>query len=303
MQLLQQLCSIHAPSGNEENIKTFLLEYIENNKAKWLHNPEVIHGDGFQDCIILKFGNPRTAVFAHIDTIGFTVRYENQLIPIGGPEAESGYKLIGHESFGPIGCELIVDEENRTFHNFARPIDRGTNLTFKPDFKQTPHNVECCSLDNRLGVYNALKLAKTIEDGVIVFSCYEEHGGGTVPFLIKYIYEQYNVRQALISDITWITEGVFPGKGVAISLRDNHIPRKNFTNKIVKIAKTNNIPYQLEVEAGGSSDGREIQHSPYPIDWCFIGAAEDNVHTPFERVHKLDIESMCTLYKALLREL
>ena len=31
--------------------------------------------------------------------------------------------------------------------------------------------------------------------------------------------------QALISDITWVTEGVTHGKGCAISLRDSGVPR------------------------------------------------------------------------------
>ena len=52
-----------------------------------------------------------------------------------------------------------------------------------------------------------------------------------------------------------------------------------------------------------ASDGRELQLSPYPWDWCFIGAAEENVHTPFEKVHKKDIEGMVKLYQVLMKEL
>ena len=303
MHLLKQLCDIHGPSGNEENIKKFILHYINENISSWLYTPEIIHGDDLHDCIILKFGQPRTAVFAHIDTIGFTVRYENQLIPIGGPEVETGYKIRGQDSLGSIECEILLDEDNRSYHNFARQIERGTDLSFVPKFKETANYIQCCSLDNRLGVYNALKIAETLKDGVIVFSCYEEHGGGTMPFLIKYIYEQYNIHQALVSDITWVTDGVLPGKGVVISLRDRSIPRKSFINRIIKIAEISNVQFQLEVESEGSSDGREIQHSPYPIDWCFIGAPEQNVHTPFEKVYKGDIASMIELYQILLSEL
>ena len=36
----------------------------------------------------------------------------------------------------------------------------------------------------------------------------EEHGGGSVGYLAKFIYEKYGVKQAHISDITWVTEGV-----------------------------------------------------------------------------------------------
>ena len=39
----------------------------------------------------------------------------------------------------------------------------------------------------------------------------------------------------------------------------------------------------------------------YPWDWCFIGAAEQFVHTPNEKVHKKDIEGMIELYKTLMK--
>jgi putative aminopeptidase FrvX len=149
-------------------------------------------------------------------------------------------------------------------------------------------------------VYNALKVAEKLKDGVIVFSTWEEHGGGSVPYLAKYVYEQCNVKQALVCDITWASDGIDPGKGVVISMRDRNIPRQSFVKKIIQIAKKNNVQFQLEVEGMGSSDGRELQLSPYPLDWCFIGAPEQNAHTPFERVHKKDIESMIQLYECLM---
>jgi putative aminopeptidase FrvX len=57
------------------------------------------------------------------------------------------------------------------------------------------------------------------------------------------------------------------------------------------------------VEHTGGSDGIELQHSPYPFDWCFIGAPEDYVHTPDEKVHKSDIQAMLSLYKFLMEKL
>jgi putative aminopeptidase FrvX len=303
MKLLKALCSIHAPSGNEFEIKQFLLDYIEQNKNKWAVQPEVIHGEEFQDCILLKFGTPKTAVFAHMDSIGFTVRYQNQLVPIGGPHAETGIKLTGHDSLGPIDCTLEVNDEHQLFYKFGRAIDTGTDLVFKCDFRETKTAVTSCYLDNRLGVYSALKLAETLENGVIAFSSWEEHGGGSVPYLAKYIYEKWHIKQVLISDITWVTDGVHAGKGVAISMRDRNIPRKTFINKIIGLARESGIDFQLEVEGNGSSDGREFQISPYPFDWCFIGAPEDNVHSPDETVDKQDIESMIAMYKYLMARL
>ncbi len=303
MNLLKQLCEIHAPSGDESPIKDFLLKYIKKEGKKWKTVPEIFEGDEFQDCIVLKFGVPRTAIFAHMDSIGFTVRYFNQLLPIGSPDAEMGTKLVGRDKHGPIECELEFDKENHAFYKFGRVIERGTGLTYKVLFRDTKLFIQSAYLDNRLGVYNALKVAETLQDGIIVFSCWEEHGGGSVPYLAKFIYEQWGVRQALISDITWVSQGVEPGKGVAISLRDRNLPRRKYVERIIKIAERRKVDHQLEVEGSGSSDGRELQVSPYPFDWCFVGAPEQNPHTPDEKVHKHDIKTMIALYKCLMEDL
>lgn len=301
--LLKQLCSVQAPSGEEASMNRFLLDYIKKEKKNWKAKPQVFQGADFQDCIVLKFGKPRTALYAHMDSIGFTVRYFNQLLPIGSPDAESGTRLVGEDSRGKIECELMFDHEQHALYKFGRAIDRGTSLTYKIDFKETSSHIQTPYLDNRLGIYNALKVAETLTDGVIVFSAWEEHGGGSVPYLAKFIYEKWKIQQALVSDITWATDGVDLGKGVAISMRDKNIPRKSYVKRIISIAEKNKIPHQLEVEGVGSSDGRELQISPYPFDWCFVGAPEEHPHTPHERVHKRDIESMVDLYRALLKEL
>ena len=81
------------------------------------------------------------------------------------------------------------------------------------------------------------------------------------------------------------------------------LPRRKYLNKIISIANDSGIKYQLEVESAGGSDGSVLQKSDLPIDWCFIGAPEDNVHTPNEKVYKKDIESMIELYRVLMDEL
>ncbi|BDD10743.1 aminopeptidase [Fulvitalea axinellae] len=303
MELLRQLCAIHSPSGEEFRMAEFILKYVETHSSNWKTTPEIIHGDETQDMVILVFGKPRTAVYAHTDSIGFTVRYNDQLVPIGGPEAENGYILTGKDGLGDIECELTVDAEGRVRYRYSREIDRGTSLIFKPDFNENATVVRSPSLDNRLGVYNALKIAENLEHGALVFSTYEEHGGGTASVAARLLYERFGLKQALVSDVTWATDGVHIGEGVAVSLRDSGIPRYTFVKRILDIAKKSEIPYQLEVEASGGSDGRELQRSPYPVDWCFIGPPSADPHSPFETVSKKDIESMIGLYEILMREL
>ncbi|MCB0736248.1 MAG: aminopeptidase [Bacteroidetes bacterium] len=301
MQLLKALTEIHAPSGEEHYLKDFILEFVAENAKNWKVEPIIIK-DGIQDNLMLVFGKPRTAVFAHMDSIGYTVAYNNKVVKIGGPDCTGNWELVGHDSKGEIDT-ILLEKNDELFVKFKRPIDRGTSLTFKPNFQETKNFIQSPYMDNRLGVYNALKLCETLENGIVAFSCWEEHKGGAVPYLGKMIYEEYSVSQALISDITWVTEGVLAGKGVAISMRDSSIPRRSFVNHIIELTKQSGIPYQLEVESAGGSDGTALQMSPYPFDWCFIGAPESHVHSPLEKVHKADIDAMLKLYEYLMEKL
>ena len=152
--------------------------------------------------------------------------------------------------------------------------------------------MQSCYLDNRLGVWAALRLAETLE-----------HGGGSVPYLARFLHETYGVWQALICDSTWVTEGVQAGAGCVISLRDSLIPRRSYVERIRRIAAAAGIAHQGEVEGVGGSDAKDLQRSDVAWDWCFVGAPEDHVHTPDEIVAKADITSMVALYQALMREL
>ncbi len=307
MKLLEELVKIEGASGDESRIKEFIVDYVEKEQDNWKVKPTLYHGDGFQDALILVFGKPRTAIFAHIDTIGFTVGYDNQLIKIGGPRTIEGMTLIGEDSQGKIETELMIIENEegpaRLECVFPRTIDRGTNLTFKPNFRDSEYFIESPYMDNRLGTWVALQTARNMENGAIVFSTYEEHGGGSVGFLGRFLYDKYQLSQAIISDITWVTDGVKHGAGVAISMRDKGVPRKSYLNKIIDIAKEGNIDFQLEVESAGGSDGTMLQQTDLPFDWCFIGAPEDNVHSPDEKVHKGDIAAMIELYNLLIQKL
>jgi putative aminopeptidase FrvX len=301
-EFLKELLSIPSVSGDEFEFLSKLLHRINQRKSDWKVSPELFFGEKYHDCILLKFGTPRTAVFAHVDTIGFMVRYANQLIPVGGPEQIPGTRLVGKDSLGEISCKLLV-EGDELFHDFPRKIERGTRLSFAQDIRIDDEFIQAAYLDNRLGVHAALQLCETIEDGWVVFTTYEEHGGGSMPFLLQFIQNTAPIKQALISDITWITDGVHHHEGVVVSIRDKFIPRKKFIDRIIRLVQQSGIPFQLEVEAYGGSDGREVQFSPYAIDWCFIGAAEDQVHSPDEKVSLRDLESMVHVYQYLLKEL
>ncbi len=307
MKLLEELISIRGASSDEGLIKDFIVNHVKSNMHNWKTQPTILAGDEHQDTLVLVFGNPRTAIYAHTDTIGFSVGYDRDLIKIGGPKLIDGIHLVGSDSNGDIEVEMAVyeGEDGRLHPQYLgdRVLDRGTILTYKPNFRESEKFVQSPYMDNRLGVWMALQVAETLENGAIVFSTYEEHGGNAVGFNARLLWEEYQVRQALVADITWVTDGVKHGGGVAVSMRDSGLPRRKFLNRIIDLANESGIPFQLEVESAGGSDGGVLQKSDLLIDWCFIGAAEDNVHTPDEKVFKSDIDSMVKMYSYLMEKL
>ena len=307
MKLLEQLIEIRGASSDESRVSAFVLEYVAKNQSQWKVQPQVFAGEGFQDAVILVFGKPTTAIFAHLDSIGFSSAYDKNLYKIGGPRTQDGIRLVGSDSQGEIETEimLIEDANGNTAikYVYELELDRGTILTFKPDFRETDLYVQSPYLDNRLGVWSALKVAETLENGAIVFSTYEEHGGNTVGFCGRFLEQKFGVRQALISDITWVTDGVVHGGGVAISMRDSGLPRRKFLDRVIALARESGVKFQLEVESLGGSDGTQLQKTDLPFDWVFIGAPEDFVHSPDEKVYKHDIMCMVELYRYLMTKL
>ena len=98
-ELLKTLCSVHAPSSDESRMTKFLVEYIEKNRFSWRHKPHLIYGEDFQDCVMMVWGTPpRTAMIAHIDSVGYMVGYDKQLVPVGSPRCDDGTDLVGYQA-------------------------------------------------------------------------------------------------------------------------------------------------------------------------------------------------------------
>lgn len=309
-ELLKNLCAVPATAGDEGKMRDFILDFFSKNSKDFKVMPQIYSGAGFQDMVIAVFGEPRTAVLAHTDTVGYTVAYKNELYKIGNPKAKAGTKMVGEDSIGRIECTLKIIKKKKgrareeTYkYEASRSIKPGTILTYAPDWKETKNFVKSAYLDNRLGVWNALELAFHIKNGALVFTTYEEHGGGGAQFAGRFLQENFGVQQALISDVTLLSDSIKHKQGVAISIRDRGIPRRCFVQKIIEIASENDVKFQLEVEKSGGSDGNSLQHSSYTWDWCFIGPPEDNYHQPGEKVHKEDIGEMQKLYRILVEKL
>jgi putative aminopeptidase FrvX len=303
MELLKQLVGISSVSGDEGRMVDFLQDYFLE-KPDLKNKVKLFSGPKLQDNLIVQVGEkPTIAIFVHTDTIGFTVGYNNKLIPIGSPADKTGDRLVGKDKKGSVCCEIKKDDKSNRSIEFFRKIQPGTQLTYYPKYEQSEEYLEAPYLDNRVGIYTALKLAELSNNFVIAFTTYEEHGFGGAEICGKFIYERFGIQNALILDSTWVTEDVHHGKGPAVSIRDKGIPRRRYLNRILDILEESDLNRQIEVEEAGGSDGMALQKTAFPINWCFIGPPIKNPHSAEERIYKTDIDDTIELYRFLIQNL
>lgn len=298
MELLKQLCALHAPSSEEFRVRDFIVEYVQNHAHEWKQKPEMYFGKGYQDTLLIKLGTPTHAFMAHMDSVGFMAGYENELVPIGSPAPNEG-SIIRNEH--DQERNVYYDNHNKAWMlNTDDPMELGSTWTWKPSFKENDDCIESPFLDNRLSIYVLLKIASQLTNVVLAFSTYEEtQHGGKAAMLVHRMFQKWQVDKIIVADITWVTSFVASGDGVVVSYRDVGIPRRKFREKIEAILTQAKVKYQVEIEKSGGSDGTAIASSIYPIDWLFVGAPEVNPHGSIEKVHKKDVASMVDAYLEL----
>jgi putative aminopeptidase FrvX len=261
------------------------------------------------DNLIVTRGSPRTAIFAHTDTTGYTLGYRRKLIPIGAPAGRDGDRLKSSDGLvgrlrvsakgGPI-CQLRKVRSAAGEKVEPRPGSRWTfarEPEIKRGFVRSPY------LDNRAGVWAACCALQDCKDLAVAFCTGEEEHGHGARVCAEWLYRQRGIAQALVADLTWHTRETPCGKGVVISLRDAFTPRQAFLDRVLTLADTSDIPHQREIQSAGSSDGGHLLRSSIPLDWVFVGAPEKAPHTECERAAVVDLEAMVDLLVHLVDRL
>lgn len=292
MELLLTLQQIPGPSGDEGAIA----DYLETHTSAF---PNVqVRRVG--DLVVAVRGKPRVAVFAHLDTIGFTLGYDRTLIPIGGPKVEGGERLREAGGDGKGRVKLVGRGGRTGWRLSGKQGAPGSRWVYDGRLQVQKDQVSGPYLDNRAGVWNAIRVLERCPDVAVCFTPGEEHTGRGALLGASLLHQELGITRALISDITWHTDHIKCGKGPAISLRDRSLPRQRFLDEVIAAAEITGIPFQREVESSGGSDGGLIDRSTYPIDWVFIGAPQKRSHTPRESCRVRDLEGMVELYCALV---
>jgi putative aminopeptidase FrvX len=292
MDLLLQLQQIPGPAGDEGRIADFVEAHAQGIDGATVRR--------VNDLVWVTRGTPRVAVVAHTDTIGFTLGYDRHLIPLGGPRVEGGELL--REAGGTAEATIKVKrkDDKPLWRLSGKTGEPGSRWVFAAPLKLKGDRVTGPYLDNRAGVWNALRVLERCPDVAVFFTPSEEHTGRGALLAARLMHEELQIGRALISDITWHTDWIKIGKGPAVSLRDRFPPRQSYLDAVLEAAAASGLPFQREVEREGGSDGASIERSSFPIDWVFIGAPQKRPHTPREECRVSDLRGMVALYEYLV---
>jgi len=161
------------------------------------------------------------------------------------------------------------------------------HFSIDPFFVGDPSQRVICSprLDNRLGVFELLLLAKHLKenpplDDVFLVATVEEEVGARGA---KTAAQKIQPDMALILDITYDEHPVAIGQGPVITLSDrSSLLSTHVRNYLLKLAKNNKIAIQTEVWNIGGTDAGPVRVIGAGIPTIPVLTATRNNHTPIE---------------------
>ena len=296
LDLLWELLELDGPSGDEGRTADWLEEWLAREM------PDV-RVERLGDSLLARRGErPAVAVFAHLDTTGWTLGHGKRLLRIGGPEGKPG-DPIRPAGTREAGSTLAQSKDGAWKVKGKTTAAPGSRWVYAAAPLRARGEITAPYLDNRAGVWAALHVLRRCPDVAVAFTAYEETRGVGALLCARRLSETLGITQALVADLTWHTRHVKCGRGIAVSLRDSCLPRQRYLDRILALAEASGLPFQREIEDGGGSDGASLDRSGVPFDWVFIGAPEKGAHTARERVHVADLQGMAALLVHLVNGL
>jgi putative aminopeptidase FrvX len=326
---IKTLVEAFGPSGYEESVRDLIRREIERDNLAAADGDQV-RVDALGNLIVLKKGTGggrKVMLAAHMDEIGVVVTHvdEKGFLRFGRIGGVRPHTLIGGRvrfadgTVGVIGVEKLEDRAkmpglDKLFIDVGAkdkdscPLRVGDTAGFTRPFEDLGDRLMSKAMDDRIGCAVLLQvlreLEKTPHDVYFVFTVQEEVGlrGATT--------SGYGVAPdlALAVDVTSTgdtpearTMAVSLGDGPAIKVKDGGmLAHPGVKNWLVETAEANEIPYQLEVLLGGSTDARAIQTSRAGVPSGCVSIPARYVHTPSEMVDYGDVTNAVKLLVAAL---
>ncbi|MCA9988510.1 MAG: M20/M25/M40 family metallo-hydrolase [Anaerolineales bacterium] len=324
-ELIKKLVESYGPSGFEEQTRALIRAEVEPYADE-------ISVDAMGNLIVLKQGDgsgKKVMIAAHMDEIGLMATHITEegfvhFTNIGGvlQRVLSGNRVVfadgtvGVIDGEPIDSRLKVHPLNRHYIDVGAtsredcPVPVGAAAGFKRDFVAQGNRLTAKSMDDRIGCVIAIETLKRLEkprhDVYFVFSVQEEIGVRGAAAAANAIHPEVGI--ALDVTRTGDTPKATPmavalGGGAAIKAKDSGmIAHAGLVRLMRQRAEEGNIPFQIEVLDGGSTDARAMQIAgPGCASGC-ISIPCRYVHTQSETVDVGDVNACIDLLTALLNQ-
>lgn len=332
--LLERLCQAPGIGGRERLIR----DVVRDELSPLVDDVRV---DALGNLIATRKGSgPRIMIAAHVDEIGFLVRYIDEdgfirLQPVGGFDArvlvaqrvlvhpragepipgalQPGTKpkhLLGPGEAKEITLDDLFVDTGLSADQVKDRISIGDMVTLDRPTVRMGDNVVSKALDDRLGVYVMIEAVRAAARGraeiVAVATTQEEVGlrGATTAAFDVEPDIAIALDVTIAGDIPGMPkEGAVTrlGEGAAIKVFDSsQIPNLAVIETLRSIAERENIPFQLEVLPRGGTDAGAIQRSRAGVYTGTISMPCRYVHTVNETASTADIDACVDLLAAFL---
>jgi putative aminopeptidase FrvX len=320
--LIQQLCEIYGVSGAENPVRA----WIQKQLPAWTRDRASVDKQGN---LIVQLGrreNPQAVFIAHMDEIGFEVTRDaaDRSVPAesrGGGMAElfAWHPFWVHAATRRLPAVMTrhgsLDIGAAPGEASAR-VAGGDTATVRKQFRRLLGNrITARSLDDRVGCAALLALLQSLDAAQvrrldqqppvwIVFSVEEESGLVGARFLAERTSPKrvYPVDSFVTSDSPLEEKHLAHarlGDGFVVRAMDTSgIAPRDAVERVVELARRNNIPYQLGVTAGGNDGSTFVPHGAVNLPLSF---PLRYAHSPGEVADLRDAEALRSILAALLK--
>lgn len=322
--LLKKIVKIYGPSSNEQQIREFIKEEIKD----YVDTMEVdVMGN-----LIARIKGPgkKVMISSHMDQIGLMVIDidENGFVRFTNVGGISPYNSLSQQvifengTVGAVFAEPVDDMSKLKLENMyidigatskeeaEKWVNIGDICIYHSQLVENDNVVFTPYLDDRVGCFVAIEALKGIKspknDLYFVFSVQEEvglRGAKTAAYAVD-----PDIGMSLDVTIHGDTPkakrfAVGLHKGAAIKVRDNSmIAHPKIRETLVKLAKEENIPYQMEVLEYGGTDSGAIHVNKSGVPSGVISIPTRYVHSTVEMASKSDIINCIKLLELFVED-
>jgi len=322
--LIKSLVETTGPSGYEAAVRDLIRREVEGSADSVSVDPL---GSLFVRKGTKKDGGLRIMLSAHMDEIGVMVTHvdENGYVRftnIGGVYPRNcigGRVIFTNGTRGVIYTERMenpgqMPSLDKLFIDVGVesrdecPVKVGDVAAFDRPFMELGNRLVSKAMDDRIACAVQIEALRRIKNTphelIFVFSVQEEVGlrGATAAGFSADPDLGISVDVTLTGDTPkGVKMDVALGKGPAIKVRDGRmLSDKRVIDLMIASAEKQNMPYQLEVLEGGTTDAAAIQLARAGVPAGCVSIPCRYVHSPSEMVDIRDVEAAVNLLVDLL---